>query len=52
MSGNKMEKEGTTVYHFSDMKIKIRVHKGKIHLSNLFNGDKQLGKYLFETLIN
>lgn len=46
MHGNKMEKDGVIVYHFSDMKIKIKVHKGKIHLSNLFNGDKQLGEFM------
>jgi Haemolymph juvenile hormone binding protein (JHBP). len=44
MHGDKMEKDGVNVYHFSDMSIKLKVHKGKIHLSNLFNGDKQLGE--------
>lgn len=51
MHGNKMEKDGAVVYHFSDMSIKIKVHKGKIHLSNLFNGDKQLGEVV-NTAIN
>ncbi|KAI5714070.1 hypothetical protein M8J76_010533 [Diaphorina citri] len=46
MHGDKMEKDGVNVYHFSDMSIKLKVHKGKIHLSNLFNGDKQLGEMI------
>uniref|UniRef100_A0A8D9BCW9 Protein takeout n=1 Tax=Cacopsylla melanoneura TaxID=428564 RepID=A0A8D9BCW9_9HEMI len=51
LHGNKMEKEGITVAHFTDMKIKLKVSKGKVHLTNLFNGDKQLGE-MINTVIN
>ncbi|KAL1449799.1 hypothetical protein WDU94_002273 [Cyamophila willieti] len=33
------------------MKIKLKISKGKVHLTNLFNGDKQLGE-MINTAIN
>lgn len=37
-------KEGSNLVHIKKFSIKIKVGKGALKLTNLFNGDKLLGK--------
>ncbi|BES97642.1 JHBP [Nesidiocoris tenuis] len=44
LTGNVEQIDGMSQMRFTDMKIDVTVQDGKIHLSNLFGGDKLIGE--------
>ncbi|XP_026466732.1 protein takeout-like [Ctenocephalides felis] len=50
MQGEIVEKDGQKHIKFTDLNIKIKVGKGRLHLKNLFGGDKALGDIINHTI--
>uniref|UniRef100_A0A6M2DY58 Putative hemolymph juvenile hormone binding protein n=1 Tax=Xenopsylla cheopis TaxID=163159 RepID=A0A6M2DY58_XENCH len=50
VTGEVVDKNGEKHVQFTDVKIKIKVGKGRLHLKNLFGGDKALGDIINQTI--
>lgn len=43
IQGNRIKKDGVDYVKFKTFQVKIKINDSKLHLNNLFNGDRVLG---------